>query len=511
MTASAFRPVILAAVSTRPQAVRDISIPDQIDRGRAWIASRGMQEAFPPLIIPGESRQTLVSLTEAEIAIPEIKQLLDLAEASKVNLCVISDTDRLRGLLDQMVRALSQYGCQLYSLAQPVELAEPRDFRYYENDAQMLTYGLAQLMSHADIARFQRKRAHGMAARVDKRGLPPGPIPFGYRRPEGQETNRSAVPVIVEAERVILQRMRADYLAGKSQQFIADWLNAEGVTPRMGGKWRKRQVILVLTSPFYAGILRRNMTRTHADPRTRKRVYVKIPQDKWILAPGKHEPIWTLEDRQAIVDFKAMRGPDHRGAPRTAIFSRMLRCEHCGANLYAWQPSIGSGYADLRLRYVCSTHWAAPHAKRYEEDVAVELRPALAEVVARHLTGAAPAPAAPRAELEAVERDLVACEAKRARHERAHGAGLLTMERLADRLAEVDAEESGLLKRRAQLMDVAALAEAASHSMDRAQAFLARYDAWMAGPHPEANAALRQFLDHIVLSREGLVSIQLRG
>ena len=75
-----FNAVIWAAVSTRPQAVRDVSLPDQVARARAWLVSRGYTEAHEPLIVPGESRQTLVSLSDAEIAIPQFKQLLDAAQ-----------------------------------------------------------------------------------------------------------------------------------------------------------------------------------------------------------------------------------------------------------------------------------------------------------------------------------------------------------------------------------------------------------------------------------------------
>lgn len=506
-----FKPAIWAAVSTRPQAQRDISIPDQVARSRAWLASRGIPEAHPPIIVPGESRQTLVSLSDAETAIPQFKELLDLAGAGTINLVVIVDTDRFRGLLDQVVRALAAYGCQVYSLAQPVELTAPEAYRYFDNDAQLLTFGLAQLMSHADIARFQRKRAVGMAARVDRRGLPPNQIPFGYRRPAGQEHNRAAVPVPVPEERVILQRMRADYMAGHPLQYIADWLNAEGVRGRQGGTFNESSVQLILNNPFYCGIVRRNMTRTRTDPRTRKRVYERLPKESWIMAQGKHEPIWTVEDWQAILDFQKQRGPDHRGAPRRQAFSRLLRCAHCGGPMHAWQPSQGSGYADFRLRYACANEWNPPHAKVYGDDVKTQLRAVLAELAVCHLPDQPVQVSPATEELDAIQRQLDICETKRANYERAQGAGLLTLERLADRLAEVDAEESGLIKRRTQLMDVTARAAAAAAGITRARAFLENYDAWMAGAPPLANAALRQFVDHIVCSREGVVAVQLIG
>lgn len=511
MTDSKFKVVIWAAVSTRPQAARDISLPDQIAHARVWLAARGFTEAHPPLIVPGESRQTLVSLSDAERAIPQFKELLDLAQGGAVNLCVITDTDRFRGLLDQVVRALSQYGCQVYSLAQPVELSDPTDYKYYDNDAQLLTFGLAQLMSHADIARFQRKRAHGMAARMDRRGLPPVHIPFGYRRTEGQETNRSAVPVIVETERQILLRMKNDYLAGKPLKTIAAELNAEGVTGRYGGKWMVRSVSIVLTNPFYAGVLRRNMTRTHADPRTRKRVYEKLPADQWITAPGRHEPIWSWEEHQAILEAKARRSRDNRGSHRTAAFSRLLRCEHCKGPLNAWVPSVDSGYADRRLRFICSTAWAVPHAKMFGEDVAEQVRPVLAEMVRRQISGEQPAPASAEDEIAQVDKALAESEAKRTRYEQQQAAGLLTLDRLRLRLAEVDAEEAGLQKSKLQLLDVAARQARAGRSVDRARAFLDRYDAYMAGPPRVANAALREFIDYIVCTRAGVVEIKLAG
>lgn len=507
MPVSPFRAVVWAAVSTRPQAARDISLPDQIARGQAWLATRGITEAHPPLVVPGESRQTLVSLSDAEDAIPQLKQLLDLAERGVINLCVTSDTDRFRGLLDQVVRVLGQYGCQLYSLAQPVELSDPTQYRYYDNDAQMLTFGLAQLLSHADIARFQRKRASGMAARVDKRGLPPAQIPFGYRRPEGQETNRAAVPVVVEAERLLLLQMKADYLAGHTFEYIADWLNASGVPGRMGGRWAKRTVAMILTNPFYAGILRRNMTRARIDPRTRKRTHEKVAPEHWIIAPGKHAPIWSWDDYLAIVEMREQRRRDNRGAHRSAIFSRLLRCEACDAPMYAWTPSVNSGYADRRTRYICSAAQLPPHGKVISDDVVVQLRAALAELEQRQLAGERPAVADVSDELEHIEQALEVCEAKRTRYEQANGAGLLPLDRLRERLAEVDVEEARLTKAKAALLDKAARQGRAERSVERASAFLANYDAWMAGPPALANAELRKFIDHIVCSRDGVVGV----
>lgn len=506
-----FQAVIWAAVSTRPQAARDVSLPDQVARARAWLVTRGYTEAHPPLIVPGESRQTLVSLSDAETAIPQFKELLDLAERRAVNLCVISDTDRFRGLLDQVVRALGTYGCQVYSLAQPVELTDPAEFRYYENDAQLLTFGLAQLMSHADIARLQRKRAHGMATRVDKRGLPSTGIPFGYRRPEGHEFNRAAVPVIVETERTVLLRMKADYLAGQTLEKIAAWLNAEGIPGRRGGRWLEASVSSILRNPFYAGIIRRNLSRTHVDPRTRKRVRQPLAEAEWIVAQGRHEPIWSWEEHLALQEAMAKRQRDNRGARRAAHFSRLLRCAHCRASLSVWRPTPATGAVDLQPRYICTKQQASPHTMALEERVRADLRIQLEELGRRQLQGGAVADDSEQAELAQIERALAECETKRTRYEQALGAGLMSLERLGERLAEVDAEESRLLKQRAAAADQTARQQRAQRSTDRAQAFLARYDEWMAGAPEAANAALREFIDYLVVSREGIVEIKMAG
>lgn len=473
------------------------------------MVERGMTEAYPPIEVKGESRQTVVSLPEAEAAIPELKQLLDLAGDQLINLVVISDTDRFRGLLDQVVRVLGQYGCQIYSLAQPVELTSPDRYRYYNNDAQILSFGVAQLTSHADIARFVRKHRDGMATRIDERGLPPAAVPFGYRKPAGREMDRTAIPVKVPAECAILQRMRSDYMAGHTQAYIAGWLNREGVPTPTGKTWLERSVMLMLVSPFYAGLLRRNTVRTHSDPRTRKRIYKALPPEEWIFAQGKHEPLWSLEDHQAILDAKAMRAPDRHGAPRSQAFSRLLKCAHCDAILHAWQPVESSGYADRRLRYICSQQWAPPHAVIFADTVARDLRAVLAETIKAQLASGPAIPALPDAELAQIARSLEECEAKRTRHENAHGDGLMTMERLRARLADVDAEESDLLKRRSKIMDTSARVAAAGLGLTRAQEFLDNYDAYMAGPAKVANAALRLFLDHAACTRGGVVRVKL--
>jgi len=122
-----FRTIIWAAVSTPDQATdQKQSIPAQIEAARKTIQERGWYEVAEPLVVPGHSRY-INWLDQAVAEIPQMKALIELAEADKIDLVVVRDWDRLArtdSLRVQISTRLREQGVQVYSLNQPVEPSE---------------------------------------------------------------------------------------------------------------------------------------------------------------------------------------------------------------------------------------------------------------------------------------------------------------------------------------------------------------------------------------------------
>lgn len=502
---SPYKVVIWAAVSTKAQAQHDVSLPDQVARGRAAIAAHGWHEAHPPLIVPGESRQNVISLRDAEDLIPEFRTLLDLAKAKTVNVCVTADLDRFRGLLDQVARSLALYGCQLYSIAQPDELVPPSEYRYYRSDAQPFKIALNQLQSHTEIAKLRRRWEKGMPARLE-RGLPFSSIPFGYRKPLGQAHDPGAVPEPVPELCAALLEAKRDYCAGVPAAEIARRWQAAGLPNPRRGTWRPNTVLQILCNPFYAGLLQRNLTQTYTDPRTSKRIVERLPADRRVIREGKHAPLWDVYEWQKIVFLREGRAKHRAGGPPTQRFSHLVYCDHCGGLLTSWKPMDYSATSDKRRRWVCR-QWRKPHAVVFEDDLLDWLRAELADLSLPDVAGAAAPGADP--ELRLVESALADLAQERKRYNLAYGAGVYTLDQLQGLLADVGARQATLEGSRARLLDTATRRDRRRQSASRAAAFLDNFDAHLAAEPRTFNAFLKEFIERLKADRAGLTEIKL--
>lgn len=500
-----FNCLILAAVSTRAQAAHDVSIPNQIARGQAFIKERGWREAVAPLVIAGESRQNLVSLRDAELAIPEIGQMLDLAQSGRANLVILYDYNRLRGLLDQVARTLAAYRCQLYSLSQPVEPVAPAEFNPYTSDSSTMMVGMSQTFSHLQISDLRRKYQIGMPRRVEK-GLPLHNIPYGYRKPPGREWDPDAAPIQIEDECAVLVRMRREYLAGEAADEIAKRLNAGGVPTRKHKRWTGGTVLQMLTNPFYAGYVFRNKSKTSTDPRTRHTIRHKMPQRDWVLRAGQHTAVWTPADYERLLEIRELRGSNMIGRPRsTHTFSALLVCGHCGRRLVAWKPVGRPAY-----QYRCKPSIAAPHGAMFDGEMRKQLRPALAAAAEALRLEKPPATSDSAAELASIEAALKTLATTRARYQRMAGSGHLTDVELAAFLEEVEAEKAAHTARKAELVDLAGRGDARARTLTAVESLLARYDAVMAGDDARANMALHEVIERVTVGRHKILSVILR-
>lgn len=510
---SSFRAAIWVAVSTQEQAAEDkVSLEVQEEKCRQLIESRDWQETAGPYVVPGQSRTRWVNLRDAEQAIPELRAMLDDAQAGRFNLLVLYDFNRLRDLLDPVSRTLSAYGCQVYAVSQPVEPLNPERFDPYASDASSMMQGLSQIISRAQISDLRRKYRFAMPRRVTELGLPATHIPYGYRKPPGRETDRKAVPVQVPEQVLVLHRIRDLYMEGYSVKSIAGVLNEDLIPSPKGKRWNHFTVHYILNNPFYAGKVFFGRSRAKIDPRTGKRSRIRrIPRSQWTIGEGRHDPIWTQEEFDAIQREMARRRRKNTGKyRRTHRFTSLLRCETCGSTMHRWQD--GPRSEPDRAIYRCSNKDDHDSAAIVESQAIRQVTKKLQELLADVDLPIIQEHENRNGRLETAQRVLEQVGAKQARYQRAFGDGLMSYEDFAARLSEVEAEADQARRVVDEISNREKHIQELKQQRGKMQQILdAVPDYLELAPRKEVNQALREFIEAIVVSPDGeIIRLKLR-
>jgi site-specific DNA recombinase len=492
---------IFTAVSSKPQVEGD-SLDEQEHLCRAGALARGWQESGGPFVVRGESRTKWVSLTNAqeEIINPDgsrpIKELLDFAQAGKVDVVICYSFDRFRDLLMQIYTTLKFYRCQLCSLSESFSIIPPEEFTPYSDDSKAMIIAMFQAKSSSEISTLQRRNRLGMPGRITKKGLPANTISYGYRRPVGHEMDRNAVPEKDPVASHWVITIKDMYLAGQSLESIAEHLTKQGISAPQGGNWRGETIRYILRNPYYAGVVRWRNTRTTLDPRTGRQITRAAPDA--ITGQGAHEPLWDHATYQAIIAEMARRAEKrYRGPHKTYPLSNLVVCGLCGGPM-VHVPELPKYHKEY---YMCKAYRKGapgPHARERAGDLhrrvveeLVKQWPGLDSIEHQNSHNK-------RDELEAALREL---EVRRARIEEAYENKLYTLEKASDRTAKID--------KQAELLQ-AQLADLERTSLDRAEfeeavtslgGNLDSLPAWLVSESPEiVNGVLHKILEKVIVT-----------
>ena len=497
----AFRAAIWAAVSTETQAAEDkVSLPAQQEMCRSLLTARAWTEAAGPYVVAGASRTRWVNLRDAELAIPELRLMLDEGQAGRFNLLVLYDFNRLRDLLDPVARTLAAYGCQIFSISQPVEPMPPAEFDPYTSDSSSMMQGMSQIISRAQVSDLRRKYRVAMPKRVKELGLPAISIPYGYAKPPGRETDRKAVPVQVPEEIQVLRMIRDLFLAGHSRDAVAETLTHQGVPTARGGRWHQNTIAQFLSNPFYCGQVVFGRSRARVDPRTGQRRRLRgIPRSQWTIGQGRHEPLWTVDQFEEIQRELVRRRRRNAGLGRQVYqLTSLLRCAACGSTLARFKN--GPRSEPDRAIWRCYIGPAHPRAS-IPETVALQ---ALGLQLRQFLVGLdLPAPRAgqePRANVLDARKVLASLEARRQRFQRVYGDGLISYEDFAARLQEIEDQAEEARRSLTDVEDHAAVSRRRLERRDRLAAIVDSVPAYLLeAPRSEVNQALRDLFEGIVV------------
>jgi DNA invertase Pin-like site-specific DNA recombinase len=207
-----------------------------------------------------------------------------------------------------------------------------------------LHIGLKGTMNALFLKDLAQKTRRGLRGRVEQ-GLSGGGNSYGYlvvRRLLADGTAATGERVIDPAQVNIVQRIFAEYIAGRSARKIAASLNQDAIPSPRGGAWNastihgsRQRRNGILNNEMYVGRLVWNRQRFVKNPDTGKRQSRLNPVEEWvttdvpelqIIDPATWERAQTLKSRYA----------SHAGNKRQTkkrLLTGLLKCGCCGGNM----------------------------------------------------------------------------------------------------------------------------------------------------------------------------------
>ena len=286
---------------------------------------------------------------------PQMAALLREAERRSFDVVLVHTLDRWARNIRVQSEALQRLGNAGVGF---ISLAENVDFST-ATGRMMLTVmgGVSEFFSDqlgVHVLKSQRDRA--------EKGLPVGPVPFGYRAGPDSEC-----PQPEERESHAVRRVFAMRASGSSNGAIAAWLNGEGFRTRTGRLFTAHAVKDLLNCRFYLG-------------------FVSFQGDEY---QGRHEPLISPTVFEQVQARRVHRGsgpridPSERGA-----LAGMIRCVRCGNSLHADRNRVGTPMYRERHGWPCETNRKAFVAPPVDTQIgqvfgAIELRNDWRERIAR--------------------------------------------------------------------------------------------------------------------------------
>lgn len=273
---------------------------------------------------------------------PEMVRLLQDIEADKYSAVLCMEIDRL-GRSSQkdggiILETLQEHGVCIITQNKTYDLTDEID----EQSVEMQSF-----IARQELKAIRRRLRKGTEKTISE-GYHVTEPPYGYRR---VYVDKKPTLEIYEPEAEIVRMVFDMYVnRGYGSQTIADTLNRMGEKPRKSDKFGRTTIQWYLRNPTYVGKIYWNRKhRVKKKSITDKNVYRKNPEEKWIVADGKHPAIISDELFAKAQKLIAERThpPSFTGELQNPL-SGLLYCANCGGAIVL-QRNKKKGFS----RYLC--------------------------------------------------------------------------------------------------------------------------------------------------------------
>lgn len=293
---------------------------------------------------------------------PGFERLMAMVRARQVDVIVVEDMDRLsRDLSDSafIMKELAFYDVELITVSDGMSSRSPSAKTHFL---------LKGFMSEQFLDNLRDKTLRGQLA-CFKAGFATGAVPYGYRTTPKLDPYGKTIAHIIhinDEQAVIVRRIFAEHLAGRSLALITSGLNADRVpAPRSmkrkgAPEWGDSTVRSILHNEVYVGTWRFGLKQWVKEPGTNKRVPKDRPANE--IPPEQNRPHLRIIDdetwqavqarlaaiRQHYTKNGIKKGGSIPGKNTSYLLSGMLVCE-CGALMFI---NGGNNYR----RYRCTAN-----------------------------------------------------------------------------------------------------------------------------------------------------------
>jgi site-specific DNA recombinase len=358
---------IYTRVSTEDQAKEGYSLEVQREYLESF-AKRENYEVFKVYCDDGISAYS----TRREA----LQQLLKDAKDKKFDLVLVYKIDRFsRNLKDllNLVDELSACGVAFKSATEPFDTST--------------SAGKLMFQQLGSFAEFERNRISERVFPGMVKGVKQGNWQGARFSPFGYTYNKAKKLLEIEKrEADIVKLIYTMYLAGKSTQDIAVYLNKKKYQTRTGKQFYNKFICDILKNRIYTGKIVWNKKHYDKNQKTKKHYkYIKNDSSKIIIAQGKHAPIIDEQDFEEVQ--KRLAEKKKRWRPRVKnkeyLLSGLLTCVKCN-HKYNGISSISNHRTNKKKRwYRCSGPYAS-HIRCTNRSIKAEdIEPEVTKIVAQ--------------------------------------------------------------------------------------------------------------------------------
>jgi len=324
--------VLYARVSTKRQAEKDTSIPEQIRRMTDYCKEKGHT-------IIGTYKDEGSSARSDRRPVFQ-NMILDVTSARvKAQAVIIFNRSRyfrnVYGAKKYEERILARKGIEIISLDIPTEGMDPP----VKHFTTTIIDAASQYQSEFNGA----VTLGGMLGNARQGYYNGGKPPYGYRRisvlnDKGKPKSKLA---ICATEKELVDRIFSLYIRGLGSKRIAITLNQESLPARNGKKWEKGKILDIVANPIHKGeyIYNRRTSRTKRENPEKEWVRIKVD-------PTVNEETFNLAQEIRKKNAPQVTNPAVVSSPM--LLTGILKCGLCGGSM-----SLETGKSGRYRYYNC--------------------------------------------------------------------------------------------------------------------------------------------------------------